>query len=111
VEDRNVFVGECKWWSGPSSFASPDKEEPSALNQLLSYATWRDAKLALTVFVDNKDVGKVIASAREALEKHPAFIQWIDASDEGQLRCRVRLPGNDGRSADLALIFVHLPKD
>jgi hypothetical protein len=111
VEDRNVFVGECKWWSGPSSFASPDKQEQPALDQLLSYATWRDPKLALTVFVDNKDVGKVIASAREALEKHPAFIQWTDASDEEQLRCRVRLSGDDGRSADLAVIFVHLPKD
>lgn len=111
VEDRNVFVGECKWWSGPTSFAGADQKEQSALDQLLGYATWRDAKLALTVFVGNKDAGKVIASARETLEEHPAFIQWTDATDEGQLRCRVRLPGDDGRSADLAVIFVHLPRD
>ena len=111
VGDRNVFVGECKWWSGPTSFAGADQKEQSALDQLLSYATWRDAKLALIVFVGTKDVEKVIRSARPALEGHPGFVQWTDATDEGLLRCRVRLPGNDERSADLAVIFVHLPKD
>jgi hypothetical protein len=111
IEDRNVFVDECKWWRGASSFAGTGGDEPSALDQLLGYTTWRDAKLALTVFVGRKDIGKVIESARETLEAHPAFVRWAEGGDEGQLRCCVRLPEDDGRSADLAIIFVHLPKD
>jgi hypothetical protein len=111
IEDRNVFVDECKWWSGASSFAGTGGNEPSALDQLLGYTTWRDAKLALTVFVKNKNIAPVIVQAREALEEHPAFVQWAEGGDEGQLRCRVRLPGTDDRAADLTVVFVHLPKD
>jgi hypothetical protein len=108
VGDRNVFVDECKWWSGASDFAGVDTEEPSALDQLLSYATWRDAKLALTVFVSNKDIGRTISAARTALEAHPAFLAWSETTEEGQLQCRVRV--GEG-TADLVAVFVHLPKD
>jgi hypothetical protein len=38
--DRNVFIGECKIWKGP-------KELLKAIDQLLSYLTWRDTKAAL----------------------------------------------------------------
>ncbi|HST38517.1 MAG TPA: hypothetical protein VLK58_03370 [Conexibacter sp.] len=110
VEDRNVFVAECKWWSGPAAFASPDREEPSALDQLLGYTTWRDAKLALVMFVDRKDMSRVLATARETLAAHPAFEDWHDGADEGELRCRVRLPHDDERHADLAVVFAHLPR-
>lgn len=108
VEDRNVFVDEAKWWSGAAAFAGADREPPSALDQLLAYTTWRDAKLALTTFVKSKDMGKVLKTAREALEAHPAFVAWA-SEFEGQLRCRVKLPGDEDRGADLAVIFVHLP--
>jgi hypothetical protein len=111
VEDRNVFVDECKFWSGPTGFAGTGQEKPSALDQLLSYATWRDAKLALTIFVGSKDIGKTIASAHDALAAHPAFVTWTKPDDEGQLRCRVRLPDDESREADLAVIFVHLLSD
>jgi hypothetical protein len=108
VEDRNVFIGECKWWSGPAAFAEVGRDNPSALDQLLAYTTWRDAKLALVLFVKNKDMARVLATARDALGAHPAFEEWVDAP-EGELRCRVRLPGDTQRGADLAAIFVHLP--
>ncbi|ADB53596.1 conserved hypothetical protein [Conexibacter woesei DSM 14684] len=111
VEDRNVFVAECKWWSGPAAFALPDREESSALDQLLGYTTWRDAKLALVMFVDRKDMGRVLAAARETLANHPAFEDWQQGSTEGELRCRVRLPDHEERRADLAVVFVHLPRD
>ena len=71
VEDRNVFVAECKWWSGPAAFAEPEREEPSALDHLLGYTTWRDAKLALVMFVSRKDMTRVMASAHEALVLTP----------------------------------------
>jgi len=111
VEDRNVFVAECKWWSGPAAFAQPEGKEPSALDQLLGYTTWRDAKLALVIFVDRKDMTRVTAGARDALAAHPAFETWRDGAGEGELRCRVRMPSDEERHADLAVIFVHLPRE
>jgi hypothetical protein len=40
VEDRNVFIAECKIWKSPKTIQD-------ALRQLLSYLTWRDTKAAL----------------------------------------------------------------
>jgi hypothetical protein len=109
VADRNVFIGECKWWSGPKAFASPEAER-SALDQLLSYATWRDAKLALAVFVPNQDITGTIATAKKVLSEHPSFISWTEPDDEARLRAKIALTGGPGQTADLAVVFVHLPR-
>lgn len=109
VEDRNVFIGECKWWSGAKAFAGVDADHP-AIEQLLDYATWRDAKLALAVFVRNQDIGATITAAKEALALHPSFLSWAGTEEEGRLRARVRLSGGQDREGDLALIFAHLPR-
>jgi hypothetical protein len=50
VEDRNIFIGECKIWRGP-------KYLNEAIDQLLSYLTWRDTKTAIIIFNRNKAVG------------------------------------------------------
>jgi hypothetical protein len=108
-EDRNLFVAECKWWSGAAAFAKFDGATRSALDQLLSYTTWRDAKLALIVYVDRKDMERVLNAAKDALAAHPAFKHWIGDAPEGEFRCRVLMPGHQERHADLAVLFVHLP--
>jgi hypothetical protein len=36
-EDRNVFIGECKFWSGEHSFVD-------TIDQLFGYAGWRDTR-------------------------------------------------------------------
>ena len=112
VEDRNVFVGECKWWSGEQAFGGAlVSSQPSALDQLLSYSTWRDARLALVVFVGRKDMTRVVERARATLEAHTSFRAWEPAreEDDGVLHCRVALDGD--RQAALAAVFVHLPRD
>ena len=40
AETRNIFIAECKFWTGPAGL----KE---ALDQLLGYTAWRDTKAAL----------------------------------------------------------------
>jgi hypothetical protein len=104
VEDRTVFIGECKWWSGPAAVGE-------ALDQLFSYTTWRDTKLSLMFFVDRKDPMAVIAKAKEALEGHDLFIEWGDSGDERELRCTMRWPGDETITAQLHVFFVHLPNE
>jgi hypothetical protein len=87
VDNEHVFVGECKWWSGPADFAATNRTPPSALDQLLNYLTWRETETALVGWDD----GSTLAQAQEA----------------GLMRCRVARPT---READLAVCFAHLPK-
>jgi hypothetical protein len=61
------------------------------------------------VFVRNKDIDKTIKAAREALETHSSFLRWTADESDGQLRARVKLRAGD-LEADLAVIFVHLPR-
>jgi hypothetical protein len=37
VENRNIFIAECKFWHGPKSFND-------AIDQLFGYLSWRDSK-------------------------------------------------------------------
>jgi len=66
--DRNVFIGECKFWTGPSDFLK-------AVDQLLGYPAWRDTKAGLLLFIRNRDVRAAIAKAGNALTEHPNFIR------------------------------------
>ena len=44
VEDRNIFIAECKFWDGPKKFQE-------AIDQLFDrYLTWRDGKCAVIMF-------------------------------------------------------------
>lgn len=83
VENKNVFIAECKFWHGSKAF-------DEAVDQLLSYLTWRDSKCALLVFNRTKDSSAV----REKMH------QVISARSE----CRkVVIHGSDG---DSRYVFV-----
>ena len=47
AEGKNIFIAECKLWTGASGLSE-------ALDQLLGYTSWRDSKTALLVF--NREV-------------------------------------------------------
>lgn len=64
VEDRNIFIAECKIWRGP-------KTVRDGLDQLLSYLVWRDTKAALLLFIRSGDETAVIAKAVAEIEQHP----------------------------------------
>ncbi|HEX5375857.1 MAG TPA: hypothetical protein VFW48_06840 [Solirubrobacterales bacterium] len=102
VEDRNIFIAECKRWAG-------EKAAIDALDQLLGYATWRDSKLALIFFVNRKDIAAVTEKAKAVLAAHPSFERWLDPGDDGELKCAIKWPDDPDRHAELAAFFVHLP--
>ena len=62
VEDKNVFIAECKFWHGQKAFNA-------AIDQLLGYLTWRDAKCALLVFNKRKGSVEVSRKMHEEMEK------------------------------------------
>jgi RecB family endonuclease NucS len=66
-DGRNVFICECKFWSGAASFAG-------ALDQLFRYTSWRDTKLAVVIFVREKGLTAILKKARTTLGQHPQFV-------------------------------------
>jgi hypothetical protein len=105
VGDRNAFIGECKWWSGESDMNK-------AFEQLYGYVTWRDSLLALIFYVRNKDFGRVLNTAREAVEARDDFIGWArDRQEDGELQARIQWGGDQEREATITLLFFHIAEE
>lgn len=101
-EDRNLFICECKFWTGAEGFRE-------TIDQLFRYVGWRDSKLAIVMFVREKSLTAILGRARDALEKHEQFLHWDEAAGETQFRAVMRWPGDDERQVDLNVFFVHTP--
>jgi hypothetical protein len=101
-EGRNLFIAECKVWSGAKGFSD-------TIDQIFRYAAWRDTKLAVVMFVRQADLSAVAEGARSALENHPQFVESRPATEETELRATMSWPGDDRRHADLNVFLVHIP--
>jgi hypothetical protein len=101
-EGRNLFIGECKFWEGSKGFSE-------TIDQLFRYAGWRDTKLAVVMFVREKDLTSVVEKAGETLEAHEQFLAADDAASETELRATMSWPGDERQHADLNVFFVHTP--
>ena len=86
IHDRNAFIGECKKWTGAKKFNE-------ALDQLFSYTTWQDSRLALIVYVKEKNPSSIVEKARAEMEGRPEFISWDGAARDGEFRCPGALAG------------------
>lgn len=98
-EGQNLFIAECKIWKGEKSFTG-------ALNQLFGYAAWRDTKLALVIFVREKNLTLVVEKAHKALEAHSRFRRAASTGQETELRATMAWPGDDLRLVTLHVVFV-----
>jgi hypothetical protein len=99
--DRNIFIAECKFWRGQKSLAA-------ALDQLLSYATWRDGKLALLLFVKQKSFADVLSQIPELIRAYPNYVRGLQQKSDSEWRCTVELPTDKAREATLSVLVFHL---
>ena len=66
ANDRNIFIAECKFWTGPS-------ELKEALDQLLGYTSWRDTKTALLVFNRDREMSTVLNRIPDVVREHASY--------------------------------------
>ena len=64
ADGRNIFVGECKFWTGEKGYLK-------TLDQVLSYLSWRDTKAAVLIFSRNKGFSGVLEKIEQSTTKHP----------------------------------------
>jgi hypothetical protein len=101
-ETSNVFIAECKFWSGPNGLLK-------AIDQLFAYLTWRDSKAALVLFVRNQDFTSVLESIKETVPTHAQFIRHVQDVHESWFEYRLSLPGDPGREVWFSVLAFHLP--
>ena len=102
-EGHNIFVAECKYWHGQS-------DHHANINQLLGYLTWRDSKVALIYFVQNKNMKEVINQIEKITNTHPFFNKSLGIKEESWFEYDFFLKGDREDSIKLTILLFHFPE-
>lgn len=96
-EGKNIFIAECKFWSGP-------KKLLETIDQLLGYSSWRDTKTAVVVFNRNRDFSKVLAAIPDTVRSHPQYKRDAPGSKDSVFR--YVFANRDDRNRELLLTVL-----
>jgi HEAT repeat protein len=103
VDGENIFIAECKFWSG-------GKKLKETLDQLLGYTTWRDTKLALLIFNRNKNFSEVLKQISAVMKNHPTFTQELSYPSETGFRFILHHPEDKNRELLLTVLAFEIPR-
>jgi hypothetical protein len=102
VEDKNIFIGECKFWKGPKSFEN-------AIDQLLGYLAWRDTKCALLIFNRNKKSSDVAIKMHEIMKNRVECKRIIEVNPEGDSKYIFTKESDHGREILITTQLYDVP--
>lgn len=101
-EGRNIFIAECKFWSGQKMLAE-------TIDQLLSYTSWRDTKVAVIIFNRNKDFSRVLMAISETAKIHSHFKRELPGSTETVFRYCFSHRDDKNRELFLSILAFDVP--
>ena len=104
VDGKNIFIAECKFWRGPAELSK-------AIDQLLSYTTWRDTKTALLVFNRGTQMSTVLTRIPDVIEGHPNYRTTLDYDSETGFRYTLTHAGDRERELTLTVLVFDVPSD
>ena len=104
VDGKNIFIGECKYWSGP-------KETHQTLDQLLSYSSWRDTKVALIIFNRKRNFSTVLEAITPTVEAHPNFKRSLAISGETRFRFVIAHRDDPAREMIVTVLAFDVPSE
>lgn len=102
-EGKNIFIGECKFWSGPKMLSE-------TIDQVLGYTSWRDTKVAVIVFNRNKDFSRILSSIVETTKAHPNFKRELSGSTETTFRYCFSHKDDKNRELFLTILAFDVPQ-
>ena len=100
---KNVFIAECKFWKGPKSLLN-------AIDQLLSYTSWRDTKTALIIFNKTKDFSDVLQKIESTTPQHNNFKKLLQKINSSNLRFLFHHNDDKNRELYLSILSFEIPK-
>jgi hypothetical protein len=102
-DDRNIFIGECKIWSGPEALLK-------AIDQLLGYTAWRDTKTAIILFNRNKDFSATLDKIDPTMKQHANFKRALPKPGETAWRYVFGHRDDSGRELVLTVLVFDIPR-
>jgi len=102
VDNRNVFIAECKFWRGP-------KEFNEAVDQLLNYLAWTDSKCALLIFNKTKNSSVVREKMHETMQARPEYRRTIAHDPHGDSRYIFVKESDPGREIIITTQLYDVP--
>lgn len=102
VDNRNIFIAECKFWRGEKGFNE-------AIDQLLGYLSWRDSKCALLIFNRNKDSTAVRQKMHEATLAREEYRKTISHAADGDSRYIFVKKSDPGREVHVCTMLFDIP--
>lgn len=101
-EDKNIFIAECKFWSGPAKFTE-------TLDQIQRYSSWRDTKVAVIIFNRNKNLSKVLDAVEETAVKHPNYKRAVGLQGETSFRYIFSHKNDSSREMTITVMLFDVP--
>ena len=101
-EGRNIFIAECKFWSGP-------KKLIETIDQLLGYSSWRDTKTAIVLLNRNRDFSKVLDAIPGCVRSYPKYKRDLQGSTETVFRYLFTNRDDPGRELFLTVLAFDVP--
>jgi hypothetical protein len=72
--------------------------------------TFRDSKTAIIYFMDTKEMMAPLKAIEESTPKHAMYVASKGRREESWFSYEFHLPGDPGRSVQVAVLCFHLPK-
>ena len=102
AEGRNIFIAECKFWTGQAGLTQ-------ALDQLLGYTSWRDTKAALLVFNRNRNLSTVLERIPSTVRDHPSYKSEGPTTSETGFRYTFGHRDDSKREITISILVFDVP--
>jgi len=101
-EGRNAFIAECKFWKGENGLSD-------TIDQILSYASWRDTKTAIILFNRGKNFSSILEKIPGIVKAHASFKRDEGKRGESEFRFILHQPDDVNRELILTVIAFNVP--
>jgi hypothetical protein len=99
---RNLFIAECKFWRGAKGLSV-------AIDQVLGYTTWRDARVAIFLFNRDRQLTSVLEQIAPTVTGRGDFVRSIAYGGETDFRFVVRHKDDLNRELTLTILVFEIP--
>jgi hypothetical protein len=99
---KNIFIAECKYWSGP-------KCHIETIDQILGYSSWRDTKVAVIIFNRRKRFSEVLNAIEDTTLTHPQCKRILRKDSETVFRFLFAQKDDPNREMYLTSLAFDVP--